>query len=156
MKNKFFKILAYLALLVVVNNCGNQPLLTDKYQKFSVKSYNLSGNKKLGQQLSNKFSKIEDAQEKLVFNIHSSKARGVSNRSASGSALEYNIDIVFELEAISSSTNKVIFKKSFSEKSSYKASNLHINTLNREKKIIENTVNNIADQITTQLNLVFR
>ena len=69
MKNKFFKILAYLALLVVVNNCGYQPLLTDKYQKFSVKSYNPSGNKKLGQQLSNKFSKIEDAQEKLVFNI---------------------------------------------------------------------------------------
>ena len=91
-----------------------------------------------------------------MFNIHSTKTRGVSNRSASGSALEYNLNIVFELEAISSSTNEVIFKKSFSEKSSYKASNLHINTLNREKKIIDNTVNNIADQITTQLNLVFR
>ena len=48
-----------------------------------------------------------------------------------------------------------ILDKSFSQRSTYKASNVHIDTLNREKKIVDNMVGGIAEEITKDLNLIY-
>ena len=156
MSFKLFKILFFLPFLFLLQNCGYQPLLTGKYQKFSVENFNISGNRKLGQTLSNKFSKIEGAENKLIFSVNGSKKRSVSNRTTAGTALEYSLNVNFRVEIFSALDSRTILTKNFSETKSYKASTLHVDTLNREKKIIDDIVKSISNQITNQLNLIYR
>ena len=66
MLSKFLKILFSLLLLISVQNCGYQPLLTEKYQKFNINTFNISGDKKLGQMLTNRFVEVKDAENELV------------------------------------------------------------------------------------------
>ena len=76
MLNKFIKILTLLSLFFIFQGCGYQPLLSEKYKKFSVNNFNIEGDRKLGQSLANNFSKIENAEfissitSAVLFNIH--------------------------------------------------------------------------------------
>ena len=76
MKHKFFKITLFLIVLVLNQGCGYQPLLNEKNQKFNLNNSVISGDKRLGQALVNKFSKVEDAQNNLLFNINALKKKG--------------------------------------------------------------------------------
>tara|TARA_Y100001970_G_C14127573_1_gene799842 strand:- start:124 stop:597 length:474 start_codon:yes stop_codon:yes gene_type:complete len=142
--------------LIFLQSCGYQPLLTDKYQNFSVNNFIITGDKKLGQELGNNFTKIEGSKNNLSFNINSTKKRTISNKSSTGSAIEYNIDINIALIVKSEPSGVEIFKNSFSENRTYKASNLHIDSLNREKKIIRDLIKTIAEKIKIQLHLIYR
>ena len=88
--------------------------------------------------------------------IDASKRRNISNKSASGTVLEYNININFELEVISELDGKKIFATSLSESSNYKASSTYTDTLSREKKIVDNLIKSLANQVNYKLNLIFK
>ena len=155
MIKKFIKISFFLSLFALYQACGYEPLLTEKYQKFSVNNFNIDGNKKLGQALANRFTKVDDSKNNLTFNIKASKKREISNKSSTGAALEYSVNVNFELQVISVPNGKEIFNQNFHQSGSFKASDLHLNTLNREKNIVDNMIKNIAEQITNKLNLVY-
>ena len=96
MFEKKLKILLILSLFFLNQGCGYQPLLTEQYQKFNVKNFNISG-----------------------------------------------------------TSGEKVFSKNFSQSSTYKASKLHLDTLNREKKIVDNIVKKLAEEITNNLNLIY-
>jgi len=156
MTNNFLKILFYLLLMIILQNCGYEPLLTEKYQKFSINSFEISGNKKLGQMLSNRFIKFKDAQNNLICILKLDKNRVKSNKTQAGKVLEYTLNVSVALEAVSMSSGDKILIKGYSEKQSFKASTLYSDTLSREEKIITNLIKLIADQITNDLNLIYR
>ena len=156
MSFKYLKILFLFFILGLISNCGYQPLLTESYQNFSVNSFNILGDRKLGQSFANRFSKIEAASNNLTFNITANKKRGVSNRSSTGTILEYNINLNIDLEVISESNGKKVFETSLAESSNYKTSSTYIDTLNREKKIVDNLIKNLANQVNYKLNLIFK
>ena len=155
MFHKFLKILFVLSILILTQNCGYQPLLSEKYQKFSINHFSITGDRKLGQILANKFNKVENAQNILMLKINANKKREISSKSATGAATEYNLKINFDVEAISNLDGKSIISKTFSESSSFKASTLHVDTLNREKKITQDIINIITNELTRQLNLIY-
>ena len=155
MFHKFLKILFVLSVLSLAQNCGYQPLLSEKNQKFSINNFIITGDKKLGQTLANKFSKIKNAQNILMLKINASKKKEISSKNTTGAATEYILKINFDIEAISSLDGKSFFSKTFSENSSFKASTLHLDTLNREKKIIQNMVSAISNELTRQLSLIY-
>lgn len=156
MSFKFLKILFLFSIFSLISNCGYQPLLTENYQNFSVNNFNISGDRKLGQSLANQFNRVEGADNNLTFNISADKRRAISNRNSTGAVLEYNININFNLSVISEFDGKKIFETSFGESSNYKASETYIDTLNREKKIVDNLIKSIANQINSKLNLIFK
>ena len=155
MIHKFLKITFLLIVLALSQGCGYQPLLSEKNQKFNLNNFVISGDKKLGQTLVSKFNKIEGAQNNLLFDIKASKKRDTTNRNSTGSASEYSINVSFNLTIISELNSEKILNKNFSQRSTYKASKLHIDTLNREKKIVDNIINSIAEEITNDLNLIY-
>ena len=67
----------------------------------------------------------------------------------------FNLQISFDLTAIESVNRRKVLSKTFSISGSYKASDLYSNTLNREKKIINELTERIATQILTDLNLAY-
>ena len=156
MLSKFLKILFSLLLLISVQNCGYQPLLTEKYQKFNINTFNISGDKKLGQMLANRFVEVKDAENKLMCKIDIKKSREISNKDKAGKVLEYSLNVNLSLEALSTLDGSSIFKKNYSQKRSYKASTFYIDTLSREKIITDELVISIANQIINDLNLIYK
>ena len=156
MLSKFLKILFSLLLLISVQNCGYQPLLTEKYQKFNINTFNISGDKKLGQMLTNRFVEVKDAENELMCKIDIKKSREISNKDKAGKVLEYSLNVNLSLEALSTLDGSSVLKKSYSEKRSYKASKFYLDTLSREKIIADDLVKSIANQITNDLNLVYK
>ena len=52
-------------------------------------------------------------------------------------------------------SKEIVFSEVFSQSNSFKASKVHLDTLNRENKIVDNSIKNIADQLTKRLNVIF-
>ena len=156
MFKKIYKILFSLLIFIFIQSCGYQPLLTEKNKKFSIDSFEISGDRKLGQMLANNFIKLEDSENNLMCKIEISKERLQSNKDRSGKILEYTLNVNLDLEVIPILSTNSILKKSYSEKRSYKASNLYSDTISREKKISQDLVKSIAEQINNDLSLIYK
>jgi len=144
-----------LIIFMFLSSCGYQPLLKDKSQKFNIDQVNLIGDRKLGQRLSNRFQKIDNVKNNLIVEIKSSKKKEISSRSSAGVAAEYSMSLNFDLK-VTDYSGSIILENNFSESGSYKASELYINTLNRERKIVDNMIKTIAERISTQLSLIYQ
>ena len=79
----------------------------------------------------------------------------VSNKTSIGATSEYTVTISFDLKVISKKNMDVVFSETFSRSEAFKASNVHLDTLNRENKIVDNSIKDIADEITKRLNVKF-
>ena len=156
MFSKFLKILFALLVLISVQNCNYQPLLTTKYQKFNINTFDISGDKKLGQMLTNRFIEFKDSENQLLCKINIERNREISNKDDSGKVLEYSLDINLNLETLSVLDGSSVLRKSYSQKKNYKASKFYIDTLSREKIIADNLIKSIANQIISDLNLIYK
>ena len=150
--NRIFFIILILSFL---QSCGYQPLLTSQNQKFSVKNINIYGDKKLARTLGNYFSEIDGVNNTLIFEIVANKEKVVSNRTSIGATSEYTVTVNFDLKVISEKSNKIVFQQNFSRSNSFKTSKVHLDTLNRENKIVDNSIKDIAEQISKRLNVIF-
>ena len=156
MKMKIFKKIFFVILfLSCLQSCGYQPLLSSKNQKFSVVNINIYGDKKLARTLGNYFTEIENADNNLILEITASKKKLVSNRTSIGATSEYNLIVNFDVKVISEKNNEMIFKQNFTSNNSFKTSKVHLDTLRRENKIVDNSIKNIAEQISKRLNVIF-
>jgi len=156
MSQKFLKILLALLLFVFIQSCGYEPLLTEKNKKFSINSFDISGERKLGQMLVNNFIKVKNSENILMCKMNINKERFASNKDRSGKITEYTLNVNLDLEITSILDTNSVLTKSYSEKRSYKASNLYSDTISREKKISQDLIKSIADQINNDLNLIYK
>ena len=138
-----------------LESCGYQPLLSSKNQKFSVVNINIYGDKKLARSLGNYFTEIENADNNLFLEITADKNKLVSNKTSIGATSEYTVTINFDVKVISEIDNKLIFRQNFTSSNSFKTSKVHLDTLRRENKIVDNSIKNIAEQISKRLNVIF-
>ena len=156
MKMKIFKrIFSVILFLSFLQSCGYQPLLSSKNQKFSIVNVNIYGDKKLARTLGNYFTEIENADNNLFLEITADKNKLVSNKTSIGATSEYTVTINFDVKVISEIDNKLIFRQNFTSSNSFKTSKVHLDTLRRENKIVDNSIKNIAEQISKRLNVIF-
>ena len=149
------KIFFVIWVLSFLESCGYQPLLSTKNQKFSVVNINIYGDKKLARSLGNYFTEIENADNNLFLEITADKNKLVSNKTSIGATSEYTVTINFDVKVISEIDNKLIFRQNFTSSNSFKTSKVHLDTLRRENKIVDNSIKNIAEQISKRLNVIF-
>ena len=153
---KIFKNLLFIILIFnLLQGCGYQPLLTGQNQNFSISEVNIYGDKKLSLTLGNYFGEVEGAENSLILEIKASKQKVVSNKNSIGATSEYTVTINFDVKVISEQSKEIVFSEIFSQSNSFKASKVHLDTLNRENKIVDNSIKNIADQLTKRLNVIF-
>ncbi len=153
---KIFKNFLFVILFFnLLQGCGYKPLLTSKNQNFSISDVNIFGDKKLSRKLGNNFSEVDGTNNNLILEIKGSKQKVVSNKTSIGATSEYTVTISFDLKVISKKDMDVVFSETFSRSEAFKASNVHLDTLNRENKIVDNSIKDIADEITKRLNVKF-
>ncbi len=145
----------FILFLSFLSGCGYQSLLNENSKKFGIKSFNIEGNKRLGQILKNNFISSRNKSNNLILDINARKERSIAHKDSTGKIIEYNLKISFDLTATESVSRKKILSKTFTLDSNYKASDLYLDTLNREKKIINELTERIASQILTDLGLAY-
>ncbi len=153
---KLYKILfcfCFILFLSFLSSCGYQPLNS---KKFGIKSFNIEGNKRLAQILKNNLVSSKNKSNNLILDINARKNRSIVHKDSTGKIIEYNLKISFDLTATESVSRKKVLSKTFTLGSNYKTSDLYIDTINREKKIINELTERIAAQILTDLALAYR
>jgi len=145
----------FILFLSFLSSCGYHSLLNENSKKFGIKSFNIEGNKRLGQILKNNLISSKNKSNNLILDINARKNRSIVHKDSAGKITEYNLKISFDLAAIESVSRRKVLSKIFTLNGNYKASNLYTDTLNREKKIINELTEIIATQILTDLSLVY-
>jgi hypothetical protein len=145
----------FILFLSFLSSCGYQSLLNENSKKFGIKSFNIEGNKRLAQILKNNLVSLKNKSNNLILNINARKNRSIVHKDSSGKIVKYNLKISFDLTATESVSRKQVLSKTFTLDNNYKASNLYMDTINREKKIINELVESIATQISTDLSLAY-
>ncbi|MBO6488256.1 MAG: hypothetical protein HVK34_01305 [Pelagibacteraceae bacterium] len=145
----------FILFLIFLSSCGYQSLLNENSKKFGIKSFNIEGNKRLAQILKNNLVSPRNKSNNLILDINARKNRSIAHKDSTGKIIEYNLKISFDLTATESVSRKKILSKTFTLAGNYKASDLYMDTINREKKTIHELTETIATQILTDLSLVY-
>ena len=145
----------FILFLSFLSSCGYQSLLNENSKKFGIKSFNIEGNKRLAQILKNNLVGSRNKSNNLILDINARKNRSVTHKDSTGKIIEYNLKISFDLIATESVSRRKVLSKTFSLDNNYKASDLYMDTINRERKIINESIESIATQILTALNLAY-
>tara|TARA_B100001996_G_scaffold132002_1_gene100402 strand:- start:1507 stop:1986 length:480 start_codon:yes stop_codon:yes gene_type:complete len=157
MKNyKLNKTLFFLLIFGFLVGCGYEPLLNVQNQKFSIKKFSLEGNKRLGGTLRNNLLTSKKEENNLILTVVASKKNEISNKSETGKVLEYTVSISFEITAVDEKNKTIILSRVYSKKQSYAASNIHLDTLNNEKKALESMIESIANEILISLTSIYQ
>ena len=144
-------------ILMLISSCNYKPLFNEnRLSNLTFKSIETSGDKRIAQIMVNKLNIIKNQSGKNTLHIEANKNKDVSNKSSSGKVLEYSIALNYKIEAKEFLTGKVIYSKTISNSKNYKSSSLYSDTINSEKKIIENISNLVATQIINELNLILQ
>ena len=145
----------FILFLSFLSSCGYQSLLNENSKKFGIKSFNIEGNKRLAQILKNNLVSPRNKSNNLILDINARKNRSIAHKDSTGKITEYNLKISFDLTATESVSRKTVLSKTFALDGNYKTSDLYLDTLNRERKIINELTERIASQILTDLNLAY-
>ena len=145
----------FILFLSFLSSCNYQSLLNENSKKFGIKNFNIEGNKRLAQILKNNLVSPRNKSNNLILNINARKNRSIAHKDSAGKITEYNLKISFDLTAIESVSRRKVLSKTFALDSNYKASDLYLDTLNREKKLINELTETIATQILTNLSLAY-
>jgi hypothetical protein len=145
----------FILFLSFLSSCNYQSLLNENSKKFGIKNFNIEGNKRLAQILKNNLVSPRNKSNNLILNINARKNRSIAHKDSAGKITEYNLKISFNLTAIESVSRKKVLSKTFTLSSNYRASDLYMDTINREKKIINELTEIIATQVLTDLSLTY-
>ena len=157
MKNfKFYKIFLFIIIFNFLSSCGYQPLFDIKNQKFTIKKFELEGNKRLGSLLKNNLITSSKEGNNLTITIKATKKNLIANKSDTGKVLEYSVNINFEITATEYEINEIVLSGVYSKEQNYVAAEVHLDTLNSEKKAIENMIEAIANEILISLTSIYQ
>ena len=144
-----------IVFLSFLSSCGYQSLSNENSKKFGIKNFNIEGNKRLAQILKNNLVSSKNKSNNLILDINARKNRSIVHKDSAGKITEYNLKISFDLTATESMSRRKVLSKTFTLDNNYKASDLYLDTLNREKKVIDELIESIATQILTDLSLAY-
>ena len=84
------------------------------------------------------------------------KKTSIADKAQTGKILSYRMALGFDITATNNSNEEIVFSKVYSKQQNYKASDIHLNTINNEKKVVESLIETIANEIQIDLNSVYQ
>lgn len=145
------KIIFRTILLLILANCGYKIVDQNNIKNFKLIDVNITGDNRVAYLFKNKFRLNNSTSPKSVkLELNATKERNVKERNIQNEITKYEI-------LVSARVNYFIIESNKSgefliqEKGGYTVRNKHSETLNNEKKLIKNMVNNISDQVFKDL-----
>ena len=149
------KVILCLFIYFSLFSCGYQPLLNKENQNFSIVKFNFEGNKRLGGLFKNNFISVKKDENLLALNVTSSKKTTIADKNQTGKIITYTLALEFDVTATDMSED-IVFSKVYTKTRNYPASDVHIDTLNNEKKLVEDLIEAIANELLIELNSIYQ
>ena len=157
MKN-IYKLIIPIIALILLNECsGYNPIFSTQNLQFKIDSYSIKGNKILGNKLYSKLHNISKSNKNnqnvtavnLIINIKKDKES--TSKDSAGKVLEYKIILNTEVEVLDAYTDDVVLKQNFVSSSTYKVQEQYSSTLNLENQSIENLIERTYQELLNSL-----
>ena len=153
MKQIITKSFLFLFLFATVN-CGFKVINESEKNQFSIQEIKTSGDKRINFKIKNNllnYSK-KNSQNILLIDLSTKKTKNIKEKNIKNEITKYeiflNVNVRFNL--INSDTN---YKINLSNKGSYLVVDSYSTTLNNEKKIINDLIENISEKILKKISL---
>jgi outer membrane lipopolysaccharide assembly protein LptE/RlpB len=152
MIKKFFIISAILLL----TNCGYQPLFVDKDNlllKFS--EISTDGNEEINRKIIStiRINKTKDLANSYLLKINSNKEKQIAAKNSSGDVTSYKMMIIINISLINpNDNNKVVKSKEFNTSFTYNNADNKFQLSQDEKNIINNLIETVSGKIVIYLN----
>ena len=153
MKQVITKSFLFLFLFATVN-CGFKVINESEKNNFSIQEIKTSGDKRINFKIKNNllnYSK-KNSQNILLIDLSTKKTKNIKEKNIKNEITKYeiflNVNVKFNL--IDSDTNHEI---NLSNKGSYLIADSYSTTLNNEKKITNDLIENISEKILKKISL---
>ena len=155
---KISYLIFIIVFLIFISGCsGYKPIFASKNLQFKISEYSIEGNKILGNKIYSKLYRLSKTQKNdqnarsLGFLIKVSKDKNATSKNSAGKILEYKITLNTEVEIKDFATDNEILNKTFISSLTYKVQSLYSDTVNLEKKTIENLINKTYQKLLIKL-----
>ena len=153
MKQIITKFILFL-FLFATTNCGYKVINESERNKFSIQEIKTSGDKRINFKIKNNllnFSK-KKSQNILLIDLNTKKIKNIKEKNIKNEITKYeislNVDVEFNL--IDSDENYTL---NISNTGSYLVVDSYSTTLNNEKKLIDDLIENISEKILKKISL---
>ena len=160
MKRKIYFIIS-LFLLININACtGYKPIFGSTNIQLEIVDHSIKGNKQLGNQIYSKLHRLfkPDKNKPNVKTVHltieTSKDTNATVKNSAGKILEYKVTINTNIILKDFLSSDEILNYNVSSSSSYKVEDRYSDTATNEKKITENLIDSIAQNLLIRVSKI--
>ncbi len=149
----FFKTTLLFVMFLTIG-CGFKVLNEAQSNNFLIKDISVSGDKRINFKIKNNlltYSK-EDSQNEILININTSKEKNTKEKNIKNEITKYQINLRVELIIKLLNTGEEI-TLSISNNGDYLVAGSYATTLDNEKKLINNLIENTSEEIIKKINL---
>ena len=148
-----FKTLVILISLIFLFGCGFKVVDQNYFKEYKFVNTSITGEKRVAYLLRNKLKSInKEAPNSIQLKLDTKKTRQIKEKNIQNEITKYEITISAEVSFIIIEKNiSGVF--TVSRSGDYNVSDKYSGTLNNEKKLIKNIINDISDQILKNLKI---
>ena len=150
---KIYSLILSLFLIIFINSCaGYKPLFNSSSLMINIKNHTIEGDQDLGKRIYLKLenllkSKSKKNKKNIILFIDISKDIQPTIKDKSGKIVEYKITLNTSIIVKRYETEKLILNKNISHSISYKAQDQYSQTENKEKKALEDLINQTYQEL---------
>ena len=139
---------------LLTSNCGFKVLDKSKINNFTIKEIQTSGNKRINYKIKNNLlvNSSKNNENILLINLKTKKIKNIKEKNIKNEITKYeislNVDVEFNL--INNDENYTL---NISNTGSYLVVDSYSTTLNNEKKLIDDLIENISEKILKKISL---
>tara|TARA_B100001057_G_C22779338_1_gene922990 strand:+ start:643 stop:1116 length:474 start_codon:yes stop_codon:yes gene_type:complete len=147
-------ILSFFAIFFLTSNCGFKVLDKSKNNNFSIKEIRTSGEIRINYKIKNNLlvNSKKTSENQIVITLNTKKNKSIKEKNIKNEITKYQISLVSQLELfLIKGDTRTNFSKSVV--GDYTASDSYSTTINNEKKIVEDLVENLSEKILDEISL---
>lgn len=143
-----------ICLLFVTTGCGFKVLNELEDNNFTINDIQTTGDKRINFKIRNNLLTYtkKDTQNILFVNLDSKKIKSIKEKNIKNEVTKYLISITINLEFSILNINEK-HQISFSNEGEYLVADNYSSTLSNEKKLIDDLIDNISDEIIKRITL---
>ena len=150
MKN--LKLITITISLILLTNCGFEIIDKRELLNFNIKEISISGDKRINFELKNKLSSYNDTNSNKIIKIEldTKNTKSIKEKNVNNEITKYQIKVVVNVKLIrTDNLNNLEF--SVEREGNYVVADKFSQTLNNEKRLIDNLIDKISEDIIDEI-----
>ncbi len=145
-------IISFFAIFILTTNCGFKVLDKSKNNNFSIQEVRTSGEMRINHKIKNNIiiNSKETSENQVIINLNTKKNKSIKEKNIKNEITKYQISLSSQVEFfLINGDTRINFSKS--SVGDFTAGNSYSTTINNEKKIVDDLVENLSEKILDEI-----